>query len=268
MQDPENKSAPPSGPAEAASKPLILIPVTAEDVARVRRSRTLKWLAVALVVLVAGWIVYKRIADPRNAREAFDAGMRLVTATRYDQAILNFNRTVDLQPDFAEAYRMRGRAYVAESNPDQAIRDFTRLAELRPRDALALAERGFARLDKKDYVNAIADADRAIAIDPKLARAYNLRGTARREAGDPRKAVEDFTKAVELEPDLDNYFQRASTYQLIGNYQKAIADFDKALEEDPQQPHTYYARAESKAAAGDKAGAAADVAAGHKLDGL
>ena len=62
-------------------------------------------------------MVYKRVTDPHNAREAFDAGMRLVKATRYDQAILNFNRAVDLQPDFAEAYRMRGRAYVAQSHP-------------------------------------------------------------------------------------------------------------------------------------------------------
>ena len=79
--------------------------------------------------------------------------------------------------------------------------------------------------------------------------------------------MEDFTKAVELEPNLDNYFQRAATYQQIGEHQLAIADFGKALEEDPQQPHTYFARAESRAAVGDSAGAQADIAAGRKIDG-
>jgi len=274
VNDPENKSSPfagavkASGTPAASGKPVIMIPVTAEDLEREQRRLRLKWLAVALVVLLAGWIVYKRINDPRNAREAFDAGMRLVKATRYDQAILNFNRTVDLQPDFAEAYRMRGRAYVEESNPDQAIHDFTRLIELLPADTLALVERGFARLDKKDYAGAIADADRAIALDPKLARAYNLRGTARRAAGDPPKAIEDFSKAVELDPNLDNYFQRASTYQRIGDHARAIEDFDKALEEDPMQPHIHYARAASRAAVGDQTGAAADIAIGKKIDGL
>jgi tetratricopeptide (TPR) repeat protein len=243
-----------------------MIPVTAEDVARERRRKLLKWLAAALLVILFGWIVYKRINDPRNAREAFDAGMRLMKATRYDQAILNFNRTVDLQPDFADAYRMRARAYAAEANPDQAIRDLTRLSELVPGDTLALVERGFARMDKKDYPGAIADADRTIALDPKLARAYNLRGTARRAEGDPRKAIEDFSKAVELDPNLDNYFQRASTYQQIGDHAKAIADFSKALEEDPQQPHIYYARAVSRAAVGDAVGAKADIAIGKKID--
>ena len=267
MNDPEIKSAPVAAARDAIRKPQLMIPVTAQDMDRERRRRTMKWLGVALAAILAGGIVYKRVADPGNAREAFDAGMRLVTATRYDQAIMNFNRAVDLQPNFADAYRMRGRAYVAESNADQAIRDFTRVFELRPSDALALAERGFARLDKRDYANAIADADRALALDPKLARAYSLRGTARRAAGDPRKAVEDFTKAVELELNLDNLFQRAATNQLIGEHEMAIADFTKALVEDPQQPHTYFARAKSRNAVGDTAGAQADIAAGRKIDG-
>ena len=266
MGDPEIKPTSHGEPSEPAGKPLVLIPLTAEDVEREQRRRMLKWLAGGLVVILAGGIVYKRVTDPQNAREAFDAGMRLMKVTRYDQAILNFNRAVDLQPKFAEAYRMRGRAYVAQSNPDQAIRDFTRVSELQP-DALALTERGFARLDKKDYANAITDADRAIALDPKLARAYNLRGTAHRSAGDLPKAVDDFTKALQLEPNLDNYFQRASTYQRLGEHPLAIVDFTKALEEDPQQPHIYFARAESRSAVGDNAGAKEDIAAGRKIDG-
>jgi len=264
MSDPETRSEPREG---QPGKPLVLIPVTAEDVERQKRRRLLKWLILAVVAILAGGIIYKRVTDPSNAREAFDAGMRLLKGTRYDQAILNFNRAVDLEPNFVEAYRMRGRAYVAQSKSDLAIRDFSRVAELQPSDARVLVERGFAHLDKKDYPAAIADADRAIALDAKLARAYNLRASARRAAGDPRQAVEDFTKAVQLEPDLDNYFQRAATYQRLGEHQLAIADFSKALEEDPQEPHIYYARAESKAAVGDNAGAQADIAVGRKIDG-
>ena len=245
-----------------------MIPVTAEDVERQKRRRLLKWLAGALIALLVAAIIYKRVTDPRNAREAFDAGMRLMKTTRYDQAILNFNRAVDLAPDYTEAYRMRGRAYVAQSDAAMAIRDFSRVSELQPRDAAILAERGFVQLDQKDYPAAIADADRAIALDSKLARAYNLRASARRATGDSRRAIEDFTKAIALEPNLDNYFQRASTYQKLGEHILAVADFDQALAEDPQQPHIYYARARSRAALGDNAGAQADLLAGRKMDGF
>jgi tetratricopeptide (TPR) repeat protein len=266
VNDPGTKFAARAKPG-AVAKPPVYIPVTAADVERERRQKIFKWLAVALVVIAAGGLVYKRVTDPRNAREAFDAGLRLMKASRYDQAILNFNRAVDLEPAFAEAFRMRARTYMAQSNLDEAIRDFTRVSVLKPRDALALAERGFASLEKKDYASAIADADRAIALDPKLAKAYNLRGVAHRSVGDPRKAVDDFTKALERDPNLDNYFQRAATYQQLGQHELAIADFTSALEEDPQEPHTYFARAESRSAVGDAAGARADIATGRKIDG-
>ncbi len=245
-----------------------MIPVTAEDVEREQRRRLLKWLAGVLIAFLVAALIYKRVTDPRNARDAFDAGMRLMKTTRYDQAILNFNRAVDLVPDYADAYRMRGRAYVAQSDPAMAIRDFSRVSELQPRDAAILAERGFAQLDQKDYPAAIADADRAIALDPKLSRAYNLRASARRAAGDLRGAVEDFSKAIQLEPNLDNYFQRASAYQKLGEHKLAVADFDQAVADDPQEPHIYYARAQSRAALGDSAGAQADILAGRKIDGF
>jgi tetratricopeptide (TPR) repeat protein len=248
-------------------QPLVLIPVTAEDVARARRHKIFIGLAAALVLLAAGGILYKRIMDPRNAREAYDAGLRLMTATRYEQAALNFSRVIDLKPDFADAYRMRGRVYVAEYRPDPAIQDFTKVIQLVPGDATALVERGFARLDKKDYSNAIADADHAIRLTPKLARAYTLRGTARRAASDPAGALEDFASAIQLQPDLENYFQRASTYQLLNQHRAAIEDFTNAIQADPQQPHIYFARALSESAVGDSAAARQDIAAGRKIDG-
>lgn len=64
------------------------------------------------------------------------------------------------------------------------------------------------------------------------------------------------------------HFQRASTYQLLGDHRRAIADFDKALSDDPQEPHIRYARAESRAALGDNEGARADISAGRKIDGF
>jgi len=88
-----------------------------------------------------------------------------------------------------------------------------------------------------------------------------------RSAGDPRRAVDDFTKALELEPNLDNYFQRATTYQDLGEHQLAIADFTKAVAEDPQEPHIYFARAKSLSAIGDAARAREDIAAWRKIDG-
>lgn len=266
MDPQEIKPVPGAGDAPV-EKPLLMIPMTADDAAREKRRKVLIWLGTGLVIVAAGAFGYKRFADPRDAQEAYDAGLRLMRATRYEQAALNFTRAIDLKPDFAEAYHMRARVFVAEYNPDPAIRDFSKVLTLHPDDPSALEERGFAWLEKKDYAKAIADADRAISLQPKSGRAYTLRATVRRAVGDSAKAIQDFTMALQLDPNLENYFQRAATYQAMGENKLAIADFDNAISYDPTQPHIYFARAQAKAAIGDSGGARDDIAAGRKIDG-
>jgi tetratricopeptide (TPR) repeat protein len=261
------ESQPQPGLSAEPEKPVVMIPMTAEDVERRRRRHYLILLAAGLAVLILGWYVYRRTVNPVRAQQAYTDGTRLMQATHYEQAILNFDRAIELKSDFAGAYRMRGRAYMGVGKPAEAISDFTKVAALQPSEATVLVDRGFAYLDEKDWARAIADASRALELNNKLARAYNLRATAVRATGDAAKAVEDLSRAVELDPNLDNYFQRAATYQLLNDHQRAVADFDQALALAPDQPYAYFARAQSRAALGDSTGAQEDIRAGRKIDG-
>lgn len=218
-----------------------------------------------LAVLVAFWI-YRSSTAPVEAQQALDAGERLLKTNRYAEAILSFDRAISLKRDLAGAYLQRGRAEVLLMNLDAAIPDFTKVIQLRPNDPEAFLERAGARLGQKDYPAVIADCGEAIRRDPKLAYGYNLRGTAFRETGSLQKSVEDFNRAVELSPGLENYFQRAVTYQLMGEHRKAIADLGQVIELFPGSPMGYLARAKSRAAIGDLAGARSDREAGRVLE--
>jgi tetratricopeptide (TPR) repeat protein len=248
-------------------EPLVLIPVTADDVARrTRRIRTTIIVAVAAILFATGYL-YKLYVDPLNARQSFDAGTRLFKIARYNQAILSFDRAVALKPDLVEAYLMRGKSYVGNAQPDKALADFAKVIELSPSDPTGWHERGAAYLDLNKFDEAIADASKAIAVKPTLAAAYNLRGSAIRKRGDPAKALEDFNRAVELEPSADNYYQRGATYQLLGEHRKAIADFDQVINIIPDLGNAFFSRAESKRAIGDVDGAEQDHRRGRILDG-
>lgn len=244
-----------------------LIPMMAEDVSRARRRKQIWLAAVLLVVVGVAWNLYHHAVDPVDARLSYGDGVRLFRANRYEQAILNFNQAIDLQPNYVDAYRMRGRSYAALSKPDDAVPDFTKVVNYRPKDATAFVERGFAELDRKKLDRALADAGAALAIEPRFARAYNLRATAARAMGDMPKAIEDFSHAVEIDPNLDNLFQRGATYQAMNDQQHALADFDAALVLAPDQPHTYFARAQARIALGDMKGAKEDIEYGRKIDG-
>jgi len=260
VQDPEVNS-----PEE--QQPLVLIPVTAEDVARrTVRVRLTATVIVLAILGVAGYL-YKRSVDPLNAKESYDAGVRLFKIARYNQAILSFDRAVALKPDMVEAYMMRGKSYVGDAKPEQALPNFSKVIELRPSDPEGWVERGAAYLELTNFRAAISDATQAISVNPVQASAYTLRGAAVRKSGDPKKALDDFNRAVELAPTANNFYERGATYQLLEEHRLAIADFDQVIAIIPDLASPFFARAESRRALGDLEAAERDHRQGRILDG-
>jgi tetratricopeptide (TPR) repeat protein len=253
--------------AEESAQPWNLIPVSPEDFARSANRRKLMIGAATLLAIAVGGWTYKRYVDPIHALESFDAGERLLRTARYSQAIVSFDRAILLQPDYAEAFTMRGRANVALGRTLLALPDFTKVIELRPRDPQAYLDRGALQVSMQAWKEALADFDRAIELDPKLAAAYNLRGSAVRAMGDPKKALPDFMKAVELQPSMDNIYQRGATLQLLGQHEQAIDDFSRVISFEPNSAQAYFARSQSFRAIGDLASATRDQRTGRILDG-
>lgn len=248
-------------------QPVVLIPVTAEDVARrTWRVRLTASVLVLMALAVAGFL-YKRSVDPLNAKESYDAGVRLFKIARYNQAILSFDRAIALKPDMTDAYLMRGKSFIGDAKPDQALPNFAKVIELRPSDPTGWVARGSAYLELNNFGAAISDAAQAIALDANQAAAYNLRGAAVRKSGDPRKALADFNRAVELAPTADNYYERGATYQMLDEHKLAIADFDQVIAMIPDLAGAFFARAESRRALGDLAAAQQDHQRGRILDG-
>jgi tetratricopeptide (TPR) repeat protein len=252
---------------EADAQPWNLVPVTAAEHAKGPRRAKFLIAAAALVVLAVGGWIYKRNVDPIHALEAFDAGERLLRTARYSQAIVSFDRAISLDPDYAEAYTMRGRTNIALARTLVAIPDFSTVIELRPRDPQAYLDRGTAHVSLQEWPDALADFNRAIELDPKLSVAYNLRGSAVRAMGDPRKALPDFMRAVELLPNMDNIYQRGATHQSLGQHQAAIDDFSRVISFEPSSAQAYFARSQSFRAIGDVAAANRDHRTGRVLDG-
>ena len=190
----------------------------------------------------------------------------MLTAGRYVEAIQYLNRAIAAQSGLANAYLLRGRANVALNQTEPALRDFTKVIQIQPGDPQAFLERASVHLAVNDYAAAAADCGDALRLDPKLAYAYNLRGMALRGMGKLRQSLEDFDRAVELSPGLDTYFQRASTYESLGEHAKAIADLDQVIALYPSSPVGYLARSKSREAAGDAAGARRDRETGRQLE--
>ena len=81
---------------------------------------------------------------------------------------------------------------------NQAIRDFDRAIEIEPENSEAFCKRGQAKSSLGLYPDAIGDFDRAIKIAPEFSMAYYHRGAAKIASGVRQAGIEDYRAAARL----------------------------------------------------------------------
>jgi tetratricopeptide (TPR) repeat protein len=92
---------------------------------------------------------------------------------KYDQAIFEFNRTLQLQPNHARAYNNLGRIYVMQGRLNEAIAAFKQAVAVNPGNAKAYNNLGSAYLMQGDVENALSAIQRSLTIDPNNPEAHS-----------------------------------------------------------------------------------------------
>ena len=161
-------------------------------------------------------------------------------AGRDDEAIADYTRVIEIDPEYKWALIERGGIQAAAGRNDEAIADHTRAIEIDPEYKWALIERGrvHAAVGRND--EAIADHTRAIQIDPEWDLAFAGRAKVHAAAGRDDEAIADYTRAIEIDPEYDSAFgERAKVHAAAARYDEAIADHTRAIEIDPDDGWTY-----------------------------
>ena len=98
----------------------------------------------------------------------------------YREAITSYDKAIQLDPKYANAYNNRGLAYYHNKAYDKAIADFNKAIELNPDFARAYNNRAHAYYQQKAFNKAAQDVRRAqdlnFAVDPEILE--NLRRVA------------------------------------------------------------------------------------------
>jgi tetratricopeptide (TPR) repeat protein len=182
--------------------------------------------------------------------EAYDYYLRGVeyrwrfTQEANAQARQMFEKALELDPQYAEAYTFLGSTYFAEwalqwSQDAQALDQAFALVQkaVAVDDSLPVAHMflGINYVFKKQYDQAIAEEERAIALDPNFADAYTRLGDILKFAGRPEEAIELIEKAMRLNPHYPPFylFFLGEAYCYTGRYEEAIAAYKRALTHNP-----------------------------------
>jgi len=99
-------------------------------------------------------------------------GMAYNILEYYTQAIADYNKALELNPDYTVVYFNRGNAYYHAKNYNPAIEDFNMALKFEQDKAKVYFSRGNAYDGQEDYDLAIADFDKVIELDKNNAEAY------------------------------------------------------------------------------------------------
>ena len=212
------------------------------------------------------------------AKEALDRGFAYAEKQKLDEAIAEFNKAIEINPNYVEAYQARSVAYLEKNNLDKVSEEEKLFGKLglvaNPNFNEILMKKfpannyclqGTIYLNNKAYDMAIINFNKALEINPNFGMAYLLRGSAylgkgsaeKKDGLDYHNSVEqsilDFQETIEIFPNhAQGYLGLATAYLALKEIDKEIFYLNKVIElsqesssNNPNLGKTYKLRAEA-----------------------
>lgn len=157
-------------------------------------------------------------------------------------ALKDFNRALELDPNYDQTYYNRGVVLAKLSNKakdkekrlqlkKKAITDFNKAIELRPRYAEAYSNRGATKFEMGMTKQALQDFDSAIVMKKNYFIAYSNRGSAKALMGDGKGALQDFNMALKIQPKNGKvYYMRGITKYGLNMKDSGCKDLYRAIQ--------------------------------------
>ncbi|WP_419547741.1 tetratricopeptide repeat protein [Microcystis sp.] len=170
-------------------------------------------------------------------------GVLYYNQQKYELALSDYSKAIDINPNYADAYNNRGNLYKDLQKYDLALSDYSKAIDINPNDALAYNNRGNLYYNQQKYELALSDYSKAIDINPNLAEAYYNRGVLYDDQRKYDLALSDYSKAIDINPNYAMaYYNRGILYSDLQKYDLALSDYSKAIDINPNYANAYYNR--------------------------
>jgi len=170
------------------------------------------------------------VKSPQKYRPHNNLAIALLLRGELDDAITEYQTSVELNPRDADAHSNLGVAYFRKGWVDQAIEEFSAAVQLSPGFVTAHNNLGEA-YNRKEYLDKAIESYRtAIKLKPDYAEARNNLGSAYIKKGWIDKAIEEYQSALKIKPNEGNFhFNLAAAYETKGWFEKAAAEYRLTL---------------------------------------
>ncbi|HUN61159.1 MAG TPA: tetratricopeptide repeat protein, partial [Candidatus Sulfotelmatobacter sp.] len=161
-------------------------------------------------------------------------GILAARGGNYDEAIQDFQRALQIDPEHTIALQNLGSAYRQTKDWAQAKSTLERALALSPEDAEANYSLGMVYAQQNDMEHAYDYLQKAIAARPAYPEALNNLGILYLRTRRPAEAIQSFEQSIRVAPAYDQaYLNLARVYAIEGDREKAKTVLGALLKQQP-----------------------------------
>lgn len=164
------------------------------------------------------WRVHQLRAEAHRQRQADD------------EAIAEYRRAIELEPDAAELHRSLGLVYLLNNAYDEAQQALERALELDAANPRSLYVTGRLFVAKQQHAESIRFLETALQLDPNLVQARPSLGRAYLRVGRVEEAAAQLEQALILDYYGDIHYSLFQAYRRLGNMERAKLALDRSTE--------------------------------------
>ena len=237
------------------------------------------------IVLINFFSVLSVAASNPNAIEALNEGAIFASEGNFEQAILQYNIAIELDPDFFEAFARKGEALIHVGNYTEALESFDKALYIKNDSAEIWLIRGYtlSELDRYNealesynesirlnnsnkkawydkantlgilgnYEEALQSYDIALSIDRNYSKAWYNRGKYLQKIGKYEEALSSYYNATLINPNYTKaWYNHGDTLSRLGRYQEALDSYSNAINSDSNDIKSYIGKGNSLAVLG------------------
>jgi tetratricopeptide (TPR) repeat protein len=162
---------------------------------------------------------------------------------KFEEAIVECKRAIEIKPEAAFAYKIAGNATQAMGKAEAARYWYVQALDIEPDFAEVRANLGSLYAQQKQWQKSIACYQEAIKIKPNLASAYRNLARVFVQSGQPQAGAECWYEALTLDINWakpDEHFTLGNTLLELGQLERAISCYRRAIQLQPSYADAYH----------------------------
>jgi Tfp pilus assembly protein PilF len=170
---------------------------------------------------------------------------------KYDEAIECYNKALEINPKYAEAWNNKGNAYFDMNKYDEAIECYNKALEINPKYAEAWYNKGLISFNLQRYEESKEYIIKTIELteEPSVkVGALTLKGAILLKLKDFNNAKKVLEEATSIDPNFaDAYYYKARVQMELKEYDDAIRLYKIAIDKDKNHIEAYNGLADAYA---------------------